>query len=128
MKQITLEVKGKIDSAHKLILPYDSPCQRLHGHLWKFRIEIITDINQIKQETGMILDFGIVKETFGQYDHQYLNQFFSQPTAENISVKMLEMLKEKIKREKINYKKILIEVKETDNNTITVVDVPEEGV
>ena len=124
MLQITLKVLGEIDSAHKLVLPYDSPCQRLHGHRWSFRIEITTDVNQVNQKLGMILDFGKIKETFNQYDHEYLNTFFKQPTAENISIKILKLLKELLIKEKIVYKKILVEVKETENNIIEVVDIP----
>ena len=123
MQQITLKVLGKIDSAHKLVLPYESPCQRLHGHCWSFRIEITTDVNQVNQKIGMIVDFGKVKETFNQYDHQYLNQYFEQPTAENISLKLVKLLKELLIKEKIVYKKILVEVKETENNIIEVVDI-----
>ena len=124
MIEITLKTFGGVSAAHKLDLPYDSPCQRLHGHFWNIRIEITIDINQVNQKTGMILDFGKVKETFNRYDHQYLNQFFEQPTAENISIKILKLLKELLIREKIIYKKILVEVKETENNIIEVVDIP----
>lgn len=123
MQQIILKVLGKIDSAHKLVLPYESPCQRLHGHSWNFRIEVTTDVNQVNQKIGMILDFSKVKETFNQYDHQYLNEFFEQPTAENISLKLLKLLKELLIKENIIYKKILVEVKETENNVIEVVDI-----
>lgn len=124
MIEITLKKFGEVNAAHKLALPYDSPCQRLHGHLWNIRIEITTDINQVNQKTGMLVDFSKVKETFNQYDHQYLNQFFEQPTAENISAKLLKLLKELLVKEKIVYKKILVEVKETENNVIEVVDIP----
>ena len=123
MIEITLKKFGEVNAAHKLALPYDSPCQRLHGHLWNIRIEITTDISQVNQKTGMLVDFSKVKETFNQYDHQYLNQYFEQPTAENISLKLLKLLKELLIKEKIIYKKILVEVKETKNNVIEVVDV-----
>lgn len=125
MIEITLKKFGEVNAAHKLALPYDSPCQRLHGHLWNIRIEITTDISQVNQKTGMLVDFSKVKETFNQYDHQYLNQFFEQPTAENISAKLLKILKELLIKEKIIYKKILVEVKETKNNVIEVVDISE---
>lgn len=125
MQEVTLKKFGGVNAAHKLALPYDSPCRRLHGHLWDIRIEITTDVSQINQKTGMLVDFSKVKETFNQYDHQYLNQFFEQPTAENISIKILKILKGLLIKEKIVYKKILVEVKETENNVIEITDVPD---
>lgn len=125
MIEVTLKKFGGVNAAHKLDLPYDSPCLRLHGHFWNIRIEITTDVNQINQKTGMLVDFGKVKETFNQYDHQYLNEYFKQPTAENISLKLLKILKELLIEEKIIYKKILVEVKETENNVIEIVSIPE---
>lgn len=75
-----LEIAG----AHRLMLDYESPCQRLHGHNWKIKIYCrARELNQ----NGMVVDFKHIKEKIhGVLDHQYLNDVFPfNPTAENIA-------------------------------------------
>lgn len=78
----------KFDAAHKLTLPYESKCNNLHGHTYKLEIGIEGQIN----ETGMVLDFKELKEMINpiieKYDHSFLNNFFDQPTAENMVEKI----------------------------------------
>lgn len=65
---------------------YDGACSRLHGHSYKLQVTVSGSVDEA---TGMILDFtvlkAIVKEyVVDKYDHRYLNDFFSNPTAENM--------------------------------------------
>ena len=65
-------------AAHKLILSYDSPCERLHGHNYKLKVTLQGEIN----ENGMIMDFKELKSVVNQeiisvLDHQDLTDFFS---------------------------------------------------
>lgn len=74
----------EIAGAHRLSLPYESPCTGLHGHNW---IITVYCKSQTKNNVGMIVDFAkIKKEIHGKLDHQYLNEVFNfNPTAENIA-------------------------------------------
>lgn len=75
-----LEVAG----CHHLLLDYESPCQRVHGHNW-----IITIYCRSKKlnKNGMIVDFKEIKNKIHSVlDHKDLNEVFDfNPTAENIA-------------------------------------------
>ena len=75
----------EIAVGHRLNLPYNSPCQRQHGHNLKL---VITVSAEELTEYGMVVDFTKIKEIVHQLDHQYLNDFLltMNPTAENIAV------------------------------------------
>ena len=77
-----LEKRIEIAGSHSLNLPYESPCQRNHGHNWIITVYCKT---ASLDASGMIVDFKQIKETVNQLDHQCLNDFLSQPTAENIA-------------------------------------------
>jgi len=80
MYRIKTEVT--ISAAHKLNLPYESPCKEVHGHNWKIAV-----IMQSRQLTnGMVLDFTSVKKFIkDKFDHKTINDIIEQPTAENIA-------------------------------------------
>jgi len=73
-----LKVEGHFDAAHKLP-NYEGKCQRLHGHTW--RVKVIVQ-NKALNDQKMVCDFKEIKDAWEKYDHQYLNDFFEQPTAE----------------------------------------------
>ena len=76
----------EIAGAHCLTLPYESPCQNIHGHNW-----IVTVFCKSKTLTkyGMIIDFTKVKkEVHGVLDHSFINDKLPNglnPTAENMA-------------------------------------------
>lgn len=56
-------------------------CLNLHGHNYKVTVTVKTyDLKE-----GMVIDFGKIKEIVMKLDHQNLNDFIDQPTAENIA-------------------------------------------
>ena len=74
--------KDEISCAHKLNLPYSSKSNNLHGHNYKIQIEVSdSDLN----ENGMLIDFSQLKSIVRELDHQYLNDFLDQPTAERLA-------------------------------------------
>ena len=79
-----LPKKLEVAGAHKLILPYESKCQNLHGHNWIITVTLRSDK---LTEYGMVMDFTHIKQKIhNRLDHQYLNEIFDfNPTAENIS-------------------------------------------
>lgn len=68
-------------------LPYHKGlCQYTHGHEWKLEVSVKAPINK---ETGMVLDFSDLKKFVNEniidiLDHNYINDFIHNPTAENI--------------------------------------------
>jgi len=69
-------------------------CQYLHGHEWKLGVHIRKRVNK---KTGMVLDFGDLKEVVNTHvisvlDHSFLNEILYNPTAENLVVWIWERL------------------------------------
>ncbi|HEX6779115.1 MAG TPA: 6-carboxytetrahydropterin synthase QueD, partial [Ktedonobacterales bacterium] len=77
------------EAAHRLPnVPPGHKCARLHGH--SFRVEVHVR-GPVDPETGWVMDFGDIKETFQPYydqlDHNYLNEIagLSNPTSEHLA-------------------------------------------
>lgn len=73
------------EAAHHLP-NYDGACNRLHGHSYKLQVTVSGSVDEA---TGMIIDFSVLKDVVkskvvDRYDHRNLNEFFSNPTAENM--------------------------------------------
>ena len=73
------------EAAHHLP-DYNGACNRLHGHSYKLQVTVSGSVDKV---SGMVVDFGVLKsvvkeQIVDKYDHQYLNDFFTNPTAENM--------------------------------------------
>ena len=81
----TITSTFRFDSAH--FLPnHPKKCKFLHGHSYKLEVTIR---RRIDPETGMVMDFGKIKETVKTQieevlDHGYINNYIALPTSENI--------------------------------------------
>jgi 6-pyruvoyltetrahydropterin/6-carboxytetrahydropterin synthase len=85
-RRMRLDVEFYFAAAHRLPR-YEGPCFRMHGHNYKFFICLEGEVDPA---TGMIADFGVIKQVVGEKvlaraDHQTLNDFLDNPTAENIA-------------------------------------------
>ena len=92
-RRMRLDVEFYFAAAHRLPR-YEGPCFRLHGHNYKF---FVTVEGEVDPRTGMIADFGVIKEVVGQEvlaraDHRNLNDVLDNPTAENIARWIWEVL------------------------------------
>ena len=79
--------KFTFDCAHKLI-NYDGKCKNLHGHTYSL---LITVQGEVDKKSGMVIDFGTLKNIVNKkvvavFDHAYINDVITQPTAENMAV------------------------------------------
>lgn len=88
----------KFDAAHKL-LNYQGVCGRIHGHTYTLVVTVEGEPN----ENGMIIDFFEMKrivqeEVIDKLDHTYLNDFFEQPTVENMAKDIFHDLQEEFKK------------------------------
>lgn len=98
-KEVRVTKEMTFDACHNL-REYDGACANLHGHTYKIQI---TCKGQINPDTGMVLDFKIVKklmkEIIDDYDHAYLNNKMDfNTTAENMVCFIFDRLYAKILR------------------------------
>ena len=98
---ITICRNFSFDSAH--FLPFhEGKCKNLHGHGFQLEIELQgREIKQEGPETGMIMDFGILKEKVNAkiidvLDHHCINDVLDNPTAENLVIWIRDQLREKL--------------------------------
>jgi 6-pyruvoyltetrahydropterin/6-carboxytetrahydropterin synthase len=93
MPYATVVKKSVFDSAHKNTgFGEGHKCSNIHGHTFNYEVAVKAKINE---ETGLSIDFGVVKEAMKErvdkvLDHQFLNElpFFPEdtpPSAENIT-------------------------------------------
>jgi 6-pyruvoyltetrahydropterin/6-carboxytetrahydropterin synthase len=73
------------EAAHELPW-HPGKCKRLHGHHYRFEATVEGPLD----DNGIVIDFEDVKrivnaEVVDRYDHQYLNDFLENPTAERLA-------------------------------------------
>ena len=80
--QHTITKRFEFEAAH--VLPWHKgQCGRLHGHSYKLEVDLTGKLN----ENGIVADFSELSELVkkiivNKFDHQDLNAFFDNPTAE----------------------------------------------
>ena len=87
---ITVTKRFSFEACHHLPY-YKGACHNIHGHSYKLDVtvggEVIEDKNN--EKCGMIIDFKDLKEIVNRVvnhlDHSNLNEYFENPTAENIA-------------------------------------------
>lgn len=86
----------EFSAAHHLVkVPDGHPCKRVHGHNYVVEIEVRGDIAAINDFCNGI-DFHdldkVVKPIIAQIDHQSLNDFIENPTAERLAQWLLRQI------------------------------------
>jgi 6-pyruvoyltetrahydropterin/6-carboxytetrahydropterin synthase len=74
--------------AHQLTLPYESPCNRYHGHNLKITVYCQALDKKVLDDSGMVVDFAYIKKLIhGELDHRNLNDVFPavNPTSERLA-------------------------------------------
>jgi 6-pyruvoyltetrahydropterin/6-carboxytetrahydropterin synthase len=80
----------RFEAAH--VLPHHpGKCARLHGHSYRLEVAIRGPLQSDGPARGMIEDFDVVKGVVRAHvvdvlDHQQLNEFIDNPTAEQIAM------------------------------------------
>lgn len=97
-------------SAHHLP-KYKGPCHDLHGHTWKAVFVIEGPV----RPDGMVCDFKVVKKMLDGLlpDHQLLNDFLKNPTAENLAQYLFEKANRELAKQGLKLK--TLEIWESDN-------------
>lgn len=103
-KKVYVTKRSTFEASH-LLTNYDGKCSRLHGHSYKLEVTFVGMINTLSCELcgdtdphiAMVYDFSdlkkAIKEVSEKYDHSFLNDFFTVPTAEVMCVQIFEDLK-----------------------------------
>lgn len=104
-------MERKISAAHQLNLPYESGCNRLHGHNYHVVVRIMSE--QLNGDT-MVIDYSHIKPIIDSLDHQNINDFIQPSTAENIAKYIHDAI-----MTLRPFLKVEIEVCETDNSSMT---------
>ena len=124
MSRLRLTSKVEIDSSHYL-RNYDGKCADLHGHRWvvEVTVESVTDdaIDSL-DNTGILLDFGVIKSLINEYDHKNLNDMPEfediNPTAENLAIVWADALTYELLLRGIPAKVVSVKVWETPTNSV----------
>lgn len=90
---ITVGKRFTFAAAH-LLPGYEGDCRNLHGHEWMLDVSVKKRVNK---KTGMVVDFSVLKKVVNEFiitpfDHSYLNDYFVNPTAENMLICFWELL------------------------------------
>lgn len=89
---LSVTKRFEFEAAHHLP-DYDGVCSNVHGHSYKLYVTVGSkELNK-----GMVIDFKMLKHIVKEfivdvYDHQNLNDFFENPTAENMVKRIAEIL------------------------------------
>ena len=98
-RKVSVTKRFTFEASHNLI-GYDGPCSNLHGHSYKLYVTVSGCVNMVSDNVTdcMVIDFKdiksiVKKEVVDKLDHTYLNEVFTQPTAEVMAVLIFETLK-----------------------------------
>ena len=97
---LTVGKDFRFEAAHSLPhLPEGHKCRNLHGHSYRFRVEVKGPIDG----RGFVVDYAeiseIVDPIVARLDHQNLNDLFARPTtAENLAMYLLKEVEDHLGR------------------------------
>ena len=94
---ISIVYRCEFDAAHQLDVPYESPCNRRHGH--RYAVEISASASELVH--GMVVDFNELRAVVDEFDHCDLNErpeFTGgmQTTAENLARVLADKLQQRV--------------------------------
>ena len=106
-------------AAHHLT-DYYGQCEQPHGHTYKIAVTVEGHL----QKNGLVLDFValkkvVEKKVLSKVDHRDLNDFFKNPSAENIAIWIWKQLKNIGKDTRTKIKLVEIKLWEGDNIYVT---------
>lgn len=102
MRRVHVTKEFKFESAHKLD-NYEGDCSRLHGHSYKLQVTVSglidPDFASTQAVDYMVIDFKelnkiVNKNIIESHDHEYLNNLYTNPTAEIMVLGIFDTLKE----------------------------------
>lgn len=73
---------------------HQGKCQRLHGHSYKLEVTLKAESLDVN---GIVIDFDVLSQIVDasvvrRFDHQHLNDFFPNPTAEVLATEIYRII------------------------------------
>ena len=96
-----LTVTKKFEFHYAHYLPgYNGPCSKVHGHTGVLEVEVCGEGRVKASYEGMVMDFGDLKrivqeEVIRWLDHEFINNYITVPTAENMCEWIWKRLEER---------------------------------
>ncbi len=109
----------EFSASHRLHLPYDSPCNREHGHNYIVEVEVVG--HQLNEE-GMLIDFSAIKRVVMALDHRNLNDVMrmDNPTAERIALWIAQGVQDVLDTQGVEGTEVdYVSVQENEGNVAT---------
>lgn len=124
VRKVYVTKRATFEAAHHLC-NYDGKCGYTHGHSYKLEVTFVGEIclrsstTTNYAEDSMVCDFSYLKNLLkkvavSKYDHQDLNLFFDQPTAEVIAIQIFDELQSIIGNS--NYSVYSVKLWETEDS------------
>ncbi|MBI5189736.1 MAG: 6-carboxytetrahydropterin synthase QueD [Nitrospirae bacterium] len=115
MYELTIETK--FSAAHQL-RGYQGRCEKLHGHNWKVKVSVVSEV---LNDIGLVMDFKDLKdatnEFLAQLEHSFVNDVFPfteiNPSSENIAKWIYDGLSKKLNTDYLSVS--MVTVYESDN-------------
>lgn len=109
------------EAAHVLSW-HEGKCKRTHGHSYKLEVTIAS---RELTEKGVVMDFGelskiVDSEIISKYDHQLLNEFFLNPTAELMAREIFGSLETYFYKAVLKPTIVRVKLWETENCSVTI--------
>ena len=106
-------------AAHHLT-DYNGECERPHGHTYRLAVTVSGPVDK----DGLTVDFAafkrfVEKKVLSRVDHRDLNDFFENPSAENIAQWIWKSLQHAGKDLKRSIKLVEVRLWEGDNTSVT---------
>ena len=107
-----LLIDTKFSAAHQL-RNYNGRCERLHGHNWKVRVHIESEV---LNDIGLAMDFKDLREAANDQlavlEHAFLNDVFPftelNPSSENIAKWLYDSLGKRLNTETLRVSRITV--------------------
>lgn len=102
---------------------HQGKCQRLHGHSYK--LEVTLQALTLDQN-GIVIDFDVLSDIVNRtiidrFDHQHLNEFFPNPTAEVLAMEIYRIVALVMKKNGWNMVNVSsVKLWETEKCSVTV--------
>ncbi len=103
-KRFTFEACHRLDN-------YAGKCSNLHGHSYKLEV---TASGVVGENRRMVIDFSALKriveeDVVESHDHNYLNNIYKEPTAENMVIGIFKILDKTLKDKSITEEDVTLE-------------------
>jgi len=95
---LTVGKEFRFEAAHSLPhLPEGHKCRQLHGHSYRFRVDICGHVD----ERGFVIDYAEIAQAVdpivASLDHKNLNDIFAKPTtAENLAIWLHQQVEDRL--------------------------------